>query len=92
MVRVKQSGGYSTLLEDLCLENEDLEKLIEQKVNLFKKNPNDTRLKNHPLTKRMKGKWAFNITEDIRIVYKWVGKTTVRFLAIGRHAQVYTKS
>jgi len=39
----------------------------------------------------MKGKWAFSVTDDIRIVYEWLGKTTVRFLAIGRHSKVYKK-
>jgi len=38
----------------------------------------------------MKGKFAFSITDDIRIVYEWLGKSTVRFLAIGEHEKVYT--
>ncbi len=57
----------------------------------FKKNPDDTRLDNHELTKRMKGKWAFWITGDIRVVYKWTGKNEVCFLDIGGHPEVYGK-
>jgi mRNA-degrading endonuclease YafQ of YafQ-DinJ toxin-antitoxin module len=53
------------------------------------RNPDDTRLDRHPLTKKMGGKWAFSITDDIRIVYEWLGKNTVRFLAIGKHRKVY---
>lgn len=68
-----------------------LEKIIFQRIKWFKKNPNDTRLKNHALKKRMKGKFSFSITDDIRIVYKWLGKNTVRFLAIGGHKKVYTR-
>ena len=40
----------------------------------------------------MKGKFAFSITNDIRIIYEWLGKNTVRFLAIGGHKKVYTQS
>ncbi len=39
----------------------------------------------------MKGKFAFSITGDMRIIYEWLGKNTVRFLAIGGHKKVYTQ-
>jgi len=64
---------------------------VNRKVKWFRKNPQDTRLKNHALRKRMRGKFAFWITSDIRIVYEWSGKNTVRFLAIGGHKEVYLK-
>jgi len=54
-------------------------------------NPEDTRLRNHSLHKTMENKWAFSIRGDIRIVYVWIGKRTVRFLAIGGHEGVYTR-
>lgn len=57
----------------------------------FKKNSEDTRLDDHELTKKMKGKRAFSITGDIRIVYKRLGKNLVRFLAIGGHEVVYKR-
>jgi mRNA-degrading endonuclease YafQ of YafQ-DinJ toxin-antitoxin module len=47
------------------------------------------RLSNHALTKSMKGKWAFSITDDIRIIYEKIGPQTIRFLAIGKHTEVY---
>lgn len=65
---------------------------VDGRTRLFEKNHTDTRLQNHPLHKRLEGKWAFSVNEDIRIVYEWIGKTTVRFLAIGRHETVYKKS
>lgn len=91
MVKLKKIGVYNKDLEDLLVESSDLEKEIEKNISRFKNNPNDTRLDNHPLKKSMEGKWAFSITDDIRIVYKWTNKTTARFLAIGPHSQVYPK-
>ena len=63
----------------------------KKRIRWFKKNPHDTRLDNHLLTKKMIGKWAFSITDDIRIVYEWTNQTTVRFLAIGSHNKVYPR-
>lgn len=76
------------MLEKLS-EDQELAELIAYRINLFRYNPDDTRLDNHLLTKRMEGKWAFSITGDIRIVYEWIGKRDVRFLAIGTHTEVY---
>lgn len=39
----------------------------------------------------MEGKCAFSITEDIRIIYVWLGDNTARFLDIGSHDTVYKK-
>ncbi len=91
MVKVNESGKYIEMLEVIALDNENLEVLIEKKVKRFKKNPDDTRLRNHALTRRMEGKWAFSVTDDIRIVYEWIGKDTARFHAIGPHVEVYKK-
>lgn len=91
MIRVKRTGKFNQLLDDLYVENPELELEVNQRVHWFKNNPDDTRLDNHALTKRLEGKWAFSITDDIRIVYEWLGKTTVRFLAIGGHTRIYKR-
>lgn len=89
MIKIVKSGGYVSMFNEI--KDPDLYLLILQKVKLFVNKPNDTRLDNHALRKRMKGKYAFSITDDIRIVYEWIGKKTVRFLAIGGHNKVYTR-
>lgn len=89
MLKIKQSGKYDSMLETLYEKNSALRKTVIEKTKLFRRNPHDTRLENHALRKTMKGKWAFSITPDIRIVYRWIGKNTVRFLAIGPHKQIY---
>lgn len=91
MIKIKRRGDFSEMLDELTSQDESLEQIINQRIKWFQVNPQDTRLDNHLLTKRLKGKWAFSITDDIRIVYEWVGKTTVRFLAIGGHKRVYKR-
>lgn len=93
MVTINRTGDYEKMLEDLA--DDDDEEILERvraRMKIFRKNPEDTRLDNHPLHKRMEERWAFSVNDDIRIVYEWVGKTTVRLLAIGTHETVYKKS
>lgn len=92
MVRIKRLGKFTLTLEKLLFDNPDLEVITDKKIALFLNNPSDTRLDNHPLTKTMGGKWAFSITDDVRIVYQWLSRTTVRFLEIGPHTIVYIKA
>ena len=90
-MNIELTGDYDKMYRELALEKNPLKTRVVTCIRLFKENPNDTRLDNHPLKKSMNGRWAFSVTDDIRIVYKWMGKTTVRFLAIGHHGQVYKK-
>ena len=91
MLKVHRTGDYEELEKELLLGNPELEIEVSEIIKWFRRNPQDTRLDNHPLTKIMEGKWAFSITDDIRVVYEWLGQTTVRFLAIGGHKKVYKK-
>lgn len=89
MISIKKVDRFDKMLFDLCKDDSELDELVNQKIIWFANNPEDTRIDNHKLKKKMKGKWAFSITDDIRIVYVWLGKKKVRFLAIGSHKTVY---
>jgi len=64
-----------------------LEKFNER-YRLFIKDESNILLRSHQLTGHLKGKQAFNITGDIRIIFQKKGNT-VEFLDIGTHNQVY---
>lgn len=91
MLKIEQTGKFNQLLDELRFGNPKLELKIAKRIDWFQGNPQDTRLDNHKLSQRMAGKWAFSITDDIRIVYEWLSKNTVRFLAIGGHGKVYQR-
>ena len=92
MIKIINSGDFDLMYRQLIREQSISADEISDIILQFKKNPDDARLLNHPLKRDMKGKWAFSITDDIRVVYEWLGKTTVRFLAIGGHKKVYKRS
>lgn len=89
MLKIKITGKFTQLHQQLVVDNLELEELIKAKTKIFQKSPQDTRLRDHALRKTMKGKRAFSITDDIRVVYEKIGVNSVRFLFIGTHPQVY---
>lgn len=91
MIRYQASENYYQNLNELLQESPELIEVIDLHIKWFSNNSDDTRLDDHELTKKMKGKSAFSITGDIRIIYKWLGKNEVRFLAIGGHPKVYSR-
>ncbi|HMO78220.1 MAG TPA: type II toxin-antitoxin system mRNA interferase toxin, RelE/StbE family [Candidatus Paceibacterota bacterium] len=58
-----------------------LEKFIE--------NPQNPSLRNHSLSEKWKGHFSINVTGDTRAIYFVIEDTTVRFVAIGSHSELY---
>lgn len=63
-------------------------KRLSEKVEWFRENPQDPRLKTHPLTGNLKGMYSFSVTYGKRIIYMIIGKTAI-FIDIGSHDEVY---
>lgn len=89
MLTIAYAGTFRRDLKTLIANEPDLRETIDTAISRFQKNPTDSRLGMHVLRHRMLGKWAINVTDDIRIVFEWFGTSTVRFLAIGGHEKVY---
>jgi len=89
MVKIRLSGKFEVSYKELILTEPEQKVVIWDQINLFRRHPLDTRLRNHELKGKLRGKWAFGITDDIRIIYEWKTKNVVRFLVIGRHEKVY---
>lgn len=89
MIKIRVSGKFDLGYKRLTLSEPELKKVVWTKIKIFRKKPLDSRLCNHPLKGKLKGKWAFSITDNIRIVYEWKTKNVVRFLALGKHEDVY---
>ena len=61
-----------------------------EKIRIFSEDRHNSELHDHALKGRMKGKRAFWITNDFRIVYRIENDIFV-FLDTGKHTQVYQK-
>ena len=62
-----------------------IKELAKDRVEIFKKNPFNSRLKTHKLSGRDKECWAFWITYSYRIKFIFLSNEKVLFLDIGPH-------
>ncbi|MEK7061122.1 MAG: type II toxin-antitoxin system mRNA interferase toxin, RelE/StbE family [Patescibacteria group bacterium] len=63
--------------------------LLSQKVDIFRSNPSDPRLKTHPLTGKLKGLLSFSLNYSKRITFLFLEPNKVLFFNIGSHDEVY---
>ncbi len=58
--------------------------LLSQRIEIFKNNPKDSRLKTHQLTGKLKNIYSFSLTYSKRVLFL-VDKNKIIFLAVGSH-------
>lgn len=68
---------------------EKLREQFKKRRDLFLRDPFHTLLDNHPLTAEWVGCWSINITGNYRAIYRYESKSTVQFLTIGTHSELY---
>jgi addiction module RelE/StbE family toxin len=59
------------------------------RLEVFKGNPFDSRLRNHALKGKYLGYRSIDVTGDVRALYTVRGDTVIIFGFIGSHAQLY---
>ncbi|WP_206602513.1 type II toxin-antitoxin system mRNA interferase toxin, RelE/StbE family [Cyanobacterium aponinum] len=69
--------------------NINLEQKFRNKLEIFKNNPFDSRLKTHKLSGKLKDLWSFSIEYDQRVVFYFIDLDQIVFIDIGNHDQVY---
>lgn len=72
-----------------------IRKDFKKRIGIFIKNPNDSRLNNHPLKREWEGYRSININADWRAIYrekKEGQKRIAYFFALGTHKELYQTS
>jgi len=62
-----------------------LRPLIDERINIFRENFSDPRLKTHKLTGKLQGYWSFSLTYKHRIIFELINNSSVAFIDIGDH-------
>lgn len=62
---------------------------LSQRIEWFRNDPRDPRLKTHALTGKLKGLYSFSVTYGKRVTYLLVSPTTALFTDVGSHEEVY---
>ena len=68
--------------------NSQLQRLADERVEIFRRNPFDSRLETHRLHGTLKKQWSFSVDQRYRILFEFLGKKKdeVVFLDIGDHS------
>lgn len=89
MIRITWDQGFKRIYKKEIRNDAELKKRFWNSMELFSKNLFNPRLKTHKLTGKLEGLWAFSITYDCRVIFKFLGKNEVLLIDIGGHDEVY---
>ncbi|KKU14012.1 MAG: Plasmid stabilization system [Parcubacteria group bacterium GW2011_GWC2_45_7] len=59
---------------------------VEERVEIFRRDSFDPRLKTHKLTGALKGFWSFYIDYRYRVIFEFIKADRVLFHSIGDHS------
>ncbi len=63
----------------------EIKKEAFEKEKLFRKDIKDSKLKNHKLSGKLNGCWAFSINFNYRIIYEFGLNDIIYFHSVGTH-------
>lgn len=68
--------------------DQQLQKLADERIALFRRDPFDPRLDTHRLHGKLKKQWSFSVDQRYRILFEFLDKNKqeVVFLDIGTHS------
>ena len=66
-----------------------LEKKFWKRLEMFRVNPLDARLRTHKLSGDLQEYWSFSVEYDVRVVFQFAAKNSAVFQDIGTHDEVY---
>lgn len=84
-MEVELSSHFLKKAKKLSIEEQTK---LSNKVELFRLNPSDPRLKTHALTGKLKGLYSFSATFGKRVTYEIVENKAL-FVDVGSHDEVY---
>jgi mRNA interferase YafQ len=89
MTEISFTAAFRKALKRKFRKNPNLEKRFWERVDIFRNNPHDPRLRTHKLSGAMKDWWSFSVDYGLRVIFSFVGPDRALFLDIGTHEEVY---
>ncbi|MDP4199275.1 MAG: type II toxin-antitoxin system mRNA interferase toxin, RelE/StbE family [Bacteroidota bacterium] len=89
MVRIVESSGFIRAYAKLVRRRPELREKLQEKLEVFVKNPFDPSLDTHKLSGHLKDSMAFSLTRKLRVVFSFVKPDLVTLEDIGNHDDVY---
>lgn len=89
MIRIVWDQSFKRNYKKRVKDNPELKKDFWKAVEFFSKNPFNKKLRTHKLTGKLEGLWAFSVSFDCRVIFKFLTKDEILFIDIGGHEEVY---
>lgn len=89
MIKIAFSSSFKRAFKKRIQNQRDLEERFWQRLEIFKVNQFDDRLKTHKLSGRLKDLWSFSIEYDVRVIFYFAEEDKAVFVDIGKHEEVY---
>ena len=89
MIKVSWDQGFKRAYRKKVKNDAELKDRFWDAMEMFVKDPFHPRLRTHKLTGRLEGLWAFSVSFDCRVIFKFLSKTEILLIDIGGHDEVY---
>jgi addiction module RelE/StbE family toxin len=89
MIEVAFSSSFKRALKKRIAIDPRMEARFWDKLETFRNNPFDPKLRTHKLSGKLKDLWSFTVEFDLRVVFHFVDDQRAYFIDIGTHKEVY---
>ena len=89
MIEIAFSSSFKRAFKKSVAGNVSLETRFWERMELFRNNPFDPKLRTHKLSGKLKDLWSFSIEYDLRVIFSFAEQNKVIFVDIGSHKEVY---
>ncbi|HNQ66467.1 MAG TPA: type II toxin-antitoxin system mRNA interferase toxin, RelE/StbE family [Smithella sp.] len=89
MIKISWDQGFKRVYRKKVKNDDELKSRFWGAVEMFAKDPFQSRLRTHKLTGKLDGLWAFSVSYDCRVIFKFLSKKEILLIDIGGHDEVY---
>lgn len=89
MIEIAYYPAFIKAYQKKTKNNPAFKKKFAEKLEIFKQNPYDARLRTHKLTGILKELYSFSIDYDNRVIFSFYTSSQVIFEDFGNHNEVY---
>jgi addiction module RelE/StbE family toxin len=89
VIEISWDQGFKRIYRKKVKNDDELKNRFWSAVEIFVKDPFQPSLRTHKLTGKLEGLWAFSVSYDCRVIFKFLSKTEILLIDIGGHDEVY---
>jgi addiction module RelE/StbE family toxin len=89
VIKISWDQGFKRVYRKKVKNDDELKSRFWGAVEMFAKDPFQSRLRTHKLTGKLDGLWAFSVSYDCRVIFKFLSKKEILLIDIGGHDEVY---